>query len=358
MADWTPYKITTPAAEASAGIALAAQAAKIGGILKADGQGNVSTAEAGTEYGYGMIKGNGVPDNTTAGEIGQHYFDMTATQMPYEYICVGFTMSGYVWKVYGEAGTGFELKGRFSTLDALKEAIASGLVDEPEYGDAYLIGDTQPYDCYYYSKTAKDWENIGPLGGDGGTGGDLPKGGILGQVLLKNSAVDYDTAWGTELVENCIESSMIQSGAVTTGKIESNAITTGKLAAGAVTRAKCDAAVMLSPTAYPAATYAITAADGGKTFVSVQSGVNTFTLTQAVSATLPLGTEIAFVYFVGTGVTFQGTGIRMVHPEVDVYTPKGFKITTMYNLVAIKKLTTDTTLGDVWLVIGDVEALT
>jgi hypothetical protein len=254
MADWTPYKITTPAADASAGIALAAQAAKIGGILKADGQGNVSTATPGTDYGYSMIKGNGAPGSTTVGEIGQHYFDMAATQMPYEYVCVGYTVSGCVWKVYGEAGTGFELKGRFTTLDALKEAIESGLVDEPKYGDAYLIGDTQPYDCYYYSKTAKDWENIGPLGGEGGTGGDLPKGGATGQALVKNSAVDYDTAWGTLLVDNTqiadnavtenkildssVTESKITDGAITTGKIADSAVTTVKIADGAITREK------------------------------------------------------------------------------------------------------------------------
>lgn len=234
MADWTPYKITTTAADASAGIALAAQAAKIGGILKADGQGNVSTATPGTDYGLELLKGNGAPGSTTVGEIGQHYFDMAATQMPYEYVCVGYTVSGYVWKVYGEAGTGFELKGRFTTLDALKEAIESGLVDEPKYGDAYLIGDTQPYDCYYYSKTAKDWENIGPLGGEGGTGGGIPKGGATGQALIKNSAVDYDTAWGTLLVDN----TQIADNAVTENKIADSAVTTVKIADGAITREK------------------------------------------------------------------------------------------------------------------------
>ena len=203
MADWTPYKITTPAADASAGIAFAAQAAKLGGLLKGDGQGNVSTATPGTDYGFGMLTGNGVPGNKTAGSIGQHYFNMTATRLPYEYICVGITASGYVWKEFGETGTGFQLKGRFSTLDALKEAIVSGLVDEPEYGDAYLIGDAQPYDCYYYSKTAKDWENIGPLGGDGSGSGDIPKGGAPGQVLTKYSQVDYDVAWSSiPAVEN------------------------------------------------------------------------------------------------------------------------------------------------------------
>ena len=203
MADWTPYKITTPAADASAGIAFAAQAAKLGGLLKGDGQGNVSTATPGTDYGFGMLMGNGVPGNKTTGSIGQHYFNMTATRLPYEYICVGITASGYVWKEFGETGTGFQLKGRFSTLDALKEAIESGLVDKSEYGDAYLIGDAQPYDCYYYSKTAGDWENIGPLGDGGGGSGDIPRGGAPGQVLTKYSQVDYDVAWSSiPAVEN------------------------------------------------------------------------------------------------------------------------------------------------------------
>ena len=126
MADWTPYKITTTAAEASAGIALAAQAAKLGGLLKGDGQGNVSAAAPGTDYGYSLLQGNGAPNNTTAANTGQHYLDLTATAAPFEYICIGGDETGYIWKVYavgdkGEKGNTGDAAG-FGTVTATIDA--------------------------------------------------------------------------------------------------------------------------------------------------------------------------------------------------------------------------------------------
>ena len=163
-----------------------------------------------------------------------------------------------------------------------------------------------------------------------------------------------------------VTSKTVIDGSVTNEKLALKAVETDKIADGAVTRKKCSTEVLYSPNVFPLENdtvdqnpWAITAADIGKTLISALFSTEmVFTLTQAVSETLPLGTEIAFVYFVGTGITFRGTGIRMVHPEVDVYTKIGFRVATMYNLVAIKKLTTkDKNGGDVWLVIGDVEEL-
>jgi hypothetical protein len=365
MADWTPYKIQTPAADASVGIALAAQAAKLGGILKGDAQGNVSSAVAGTDYGYGMLKGNGPPGGTTVANLGQHYFDVQAQVEPYEYICVGATESGYVWRVYGTAGTGFQLKGRFLTLDALKEAIESGLVDAPAYGDAYLIGETQPYDCYYYSKVLNDWENIGPLGATA-TAGTLPKSGTVGQVLIKSSDVDYDTTWGNVLTENCIGTNMLSPEIVTTDKLAGNAVTTTKIAANAVTREKLATDALYSPVVQLTADRDITADDLGKTlYAAYNSTANTITLnlTQDISGTLPAGFEIAVSqlwYSNKTAVTFTGLRVYANGETAGIATTtSGATVTPpgRGEMMALKKMEHTPSVGDVWLLTGSWEVV-
>ncbi len=365
MADWTPYKISTPAADASAGIALAAQAVKLGGILKGDAQGNVSSAVAGTDYGYGLLQGNGPPGSDTAANLGQHYFDVQTQSAPFEYICVGSSESGYTWKVYGDSSGGFQLKGRFLTLDALKEAISSGLVDAPEYGDAYLVGETQPYDCYYYSKVLNDWENIGPLGATA-TAGTLPKSGTAGQVLIKSSDVDYDATWSNILAENCIGTDMLSPESVTTGKLADSAVTTAKIAANAVTRAKLATDALYSPVVQLTTDRDITADDLGKTlYAAYNSTANTITLnlTQDISGTLPAGFEIAVSqlwYSNKTAVAF--TGLRVyANGELAAIATKTSGATvappSRGEMMALKKMEHTPSSGDVWLLTGSWEVV-
>ena len=335
MADWTPYKITTPAAEAAAGIAFAAQAAKVGGILKGNGQGGVSTATPGTDYGLGLLKGNGAPGSTTVGSLGQHYFDLMATHAPYEYICIGFTEAGFVWKVYGDTGAGFTLKGRFSSLEALQEAIESGTVDAPEYGDAYFIGEAQPYDVYYYSKTAGGWENIGPLGNVTPVGG-LPKSGKEGQVLIKSSDVDYDATWGSVLTAGSVKSETIEDKAVTYDKLETSA--------------------KYSPVANAVSTpYIITADDIGKTLIAT-SGDYVFRVNK--NDAIPVGAEIAILregadsvqiaFGASCNVGIMGNKAYIAGATLNI--PK------MFGMAALKKIKVDGESA-CWIVTGNAKAV-
>ena len=50
------------------------------------------------------IKGAGVPTTSTAGLVGQHYFNTSATESPYEYVCTDATGGVYTWEPFAEKG--------------------------------------------------------------------------------------------------------------------------------------------------------------------------------------------------------------------------------------------------------------
>lgn len=43
------------------------------------------------------IKGHGVPTTSTEGLVGQHYFNLSATEPPYEYVCSDISGGAYTW---------------------------------------------------------------------------------------------------------------------------------------------------------------------------------------------------------------------------------------------------------------------
>lgn len=57
----------------------------------------------------------------------------------------------------GDTGTGLTIKDFYSSLDELTTAVPN-----PNVGDAYGIGETEPYDIYIYSQS-KGWVNSGSL---------------------------------------------------------------------------------------------------------------------------------------------------------------------------------------------------
>ena len=239
MADttWTPYAVEMTAENAKKALVAGLRVAQTPGILLADGQGGVRTALPGDDYGYPLLQGNGPPSAGNVANVGQHYFDLTASGPPYEYICVGYTEAGFVWRVYGDPGAGFYPKGRFLSLDALQEAIEAGFVDAPSPGDAYFIGKAAPYDVYFYDGQTLSWVNLGPLGGNGSTAAGIPPHGAAGQFLIKKTAADYDAVW-SDIPDNSIDADMLKADAVTAAKLADDAVETAAIKNANVTAAK------------------------------------------------------------------------------------------------------------------------
>lgn len=204
MADLEFYQLSMTGAEADSGIRTGMEVGATSGILLGDGNGGVTAATPGKDFGYPLLKGNGPPTGNTAANIGQHYFDMQATQAPYEYICVGLNSNGFIWLVFGDTGDGFKISGYFASLEALEAAISAGTVASPAAGTAYGIGETAPYDVYVWDAINSTWINNGPLGSSGG-GSGVPPHGNTGQVLKKLSDADYDVGWGEMVNPNLLD---------------------------------------------------------------------------------------------------------------------------------------------------------
>lgn len=87
--------------------------------------------------------------------------------------------------ISGPPGKGLTIKGVVATVGDLPA--------NPEEGDTYLVGATDPYDGYIWLNGT--WVELGDISkGEAGEG--VPTGGTTGQVLKKASNADYDTEWG------------------------------------------------------------------------------------------------------------------------------------------------------------------
>lgn len=68
-------------------------------MIKGTGLGGFEPAVPGEDYDYVLLKGSGAPDMYTEAAIGQHYLNTTATENPYEYVCVAYSReNGYQWR--------------------------------------------------------------------------------------------------------------------------------------------------------------------------------------------------------------------------------------------------------------------
>ena len=78
----------------------------------------------------------------------------------------------------GKPGKGFTILGYYATEEALEAA-----VPDPEIGDAYGIGEAEPYDIYIFDGTSGTWVNNGALQGDkGDTGAAAGFGSVTATV--------------------------------------------------------------------------------------------------------------------------------------------------------------------------------
>lgn len=125
-----------------------------------------------------------------------------------------------------------------------------------------------------------------------------------------------------------------------------------------ITRAKLAQDALFSP-CIVSGTRNIKASDIGCTIQNSWNVTATYTLTQAVSAALPMGAEMAFLRSASstsqvTSIVSSGVRFRRVGETTD-YKNKTLKIADLLGIVAIRKVASDGTNGDLWVVIGEVE---
>jgi hypothetical protein len=113
------------------------------GLLLGDGNGNISAAVAGKDYGYPLATGSGAPTDTTEGTAGQHYYDSATGK---EYVCSGKDSSGkYQWKLSG-ASDAADLTYNGESLDTFLDGVSSDLdtLSKGLDGSKPLTGKTDP----------------------------------------------------------------------------------------------------------------------------------------------------------------------------------------------------------------------
>ena len=113
------------------------------GLLLGDGNGNISAAVAGKDYGYPLATGSGAPTDTTEGTAGQHYYDSATGK---EYVCSGKDSSGkYQWKLSG-ASDAADLTYNGESLDTFLDGVSGDLdtLSKGLDGSKPLTGKTDP----------------------------------------------------------------------------------------------------------------------------------------------------------------------------------------------------------------------
>lgn len=113
------------------------------GLLLGDGNGNISAAVAGKDYGYSLATGSGAPTDTTEGTAGQHYYDSATGK---EYVCSGKDSSGkYRWKLSG-ASDAADLTYNGEPLDTFLDGVSGDLdtLSKGLDGSKPLTGKTDP----------------------------------------------------------------------------------------------------------------------------------------------------------------------------------------------------------------------
>lgn len=142
--------------------------------------------------------------------------------------------------------------------------------------------------------------------------------------------------------------------------ILSGSISTVMVANGAVTRAKLANDALYSPFAYISGnTLDLTASYLGKTIKTAWGTDLAITVTQANSTNIPEGAEFAiFKWGPSNEVTITFSDTRVcISGETALESGKTVKVTDAFGMIAIKKASVSPTLGDAWLVTGNVEVV-
>lgn len=162
--------------------------------------------------------------------------------------------------------------------------------------------------------------------------------------------------------ENLLRINHVSNGTSKTYKVlHSGAAVDGGLVTNAtITRAKLANDALYSP-AVVASTRNIAASDLGCTLQNSWNASATYTLTQAVSTTLPTGAEIAFLRAAAAtssaSLKIATSGVRLGIIGDDYYTNIAVTIPDFLGMIALRKVASDNTNGDLWVVIGNVEVV-
>lgn len=165
--------------------------------------------------------------------------------------------------------------------------------------------------------------------------------------------------------DKTVTGAKMADGTVGATQLASNAVITAKISDANVTRAKLANDALYSPMITVASNRNVLASDLGVTLISkYSSSATTFTLTlnQTVSTPLPKGFEFAVVYSVPQNkLKIATSGIRVLiageGQVADASHGKTFTIPDIGGMVALKKIDSGTTAGDLWVVTGNVEVV-
>ena len=142
---------------------------------------------------------------------------------------------------------------------------------------------------------------------------------------------------------------------------ESNIIQTSNISDKAITRDKLADDAIYSPVFnLDSTSHDITADDMGKT-ISVSYNLNSsdivLNLTQANSQGFAVGSEIAIFYLFGQSLKVVTSGVRIAAPDIALSKDITIQIPEKYYMIALKKVASDTSNGDIWTVQGNMEVV-
>ena len=319
-------------------------------------------------------------------------------------------------KFNGKDGKSFEIKGYYASTAALEEGVPA-----PAPGDAYCVGSAAPYDVYIYDGVNGEWVNNGTIqGAKGDTGapgttftphvdgnGNLswtndggldnpatqnirgaagPKGetgpagksayaaaveagytGTEATFYAALTAMPYHNARhlpdGADPIT--VKAGNLAASAVETAKIKDKAVTGAKIADGTVTQSNLATSARCGLVISANAGKNLENSDAGNTYYAgwtSAGSTKTWTLNAELSAAISNGFAVAFTEIWPTDKTrLSISGVRLLHRGEGTLLGKSqsavLGLVERCNMIALQKMSTDATNGDVWLITGDVEVV-
>lgn len=290
----------------------------------------------------------------------------------------------------GADGSGLAPLGHFESAAELETLV-------PSPGDAYSVGSAPPYDIYVWDGIGHVWRNHGALSGVPGQKGE--KGTTFFPYLDANGNLSWYNDGG---LDNPAPSNIRgpagndgaagpagpgayekaqQAGYTGTeagfyaaltampyhnarhlpGGADPILIKNGNIEDKAVTRAKLAGDALYSPAFLQnSPSLALSAEHLGKTLyqdAAIDSSDVTVTLTQSASRDFPIGAELALAWMFGKSLTLHAEDLRLAIPGEKNYLKGSVKISGRFGMMALKKMYSDSTNGDLWLCSGNVEVL-